>query len=85
MEHCDVLDLSNNTDVFALQYICLPRVNHHLDTWRCGWENHTISGTGKSPKQMWVHGMQMIANSSHPSTVELFYEDVSLVTYNFNI
>ena len=72
MEAVGELDPSNDVDIFALHFAYLPRINNHMTVWNRGWQNHKISGERKSPRQLWVEGMQRISRSSHRTANELF-------------
>jgi hypothetical protein len=75
MERCLALNPSNELDLFCLHYIYLPRINQHLDTWKNAWIRHVLSGTGRTPMQLWVEGMQKMAASSHTPAMEMFSTD----------
>ena len=72
MESCGELNPVSDIDLFALHYTYLPRINDHLMIWRDGWQNHKMSGLRMSPRQLWVQGLQQMANSDHRPAVELF-------------
>ena len=57
LEEEGYLDPSNETDLFCLQYIFLPRINRALEEFRMGWNFHSLSTESNlSPYQMWISG-----------------------------
>lgn len=58
MENEGLLDLSNDTDVFCLHYVFLPRINRALEEFRLGWNHHGVSTEGnQSPYQICIAGV----------------------------
>ena len=58
MENEGLLDLSNDTDLFCLHYVFLPRLNRALEEFRLGWNHHGVSTEGnRSPYQIWIAGV----------------------------
>ena len=58
MENEGLLDLSNDTDLFCLHYVFLPRLNRALEEFRLGWNHHGVSTEGnRSPYQTWIAGV----------------------------
>eukprot|EP00118_Oscarella_pearsei_P017379 m.171674 g.171674 ORF g.171674 m.171674 type:complete len:202 (+) comp39068_c0_seq1:915-1520(+) len=74
LEDENFLDPSDELDLYALHYVCLPRINRHLDEWRNAWARHTISGVGRSPMQLWIEGLLAVSRSDFRPAVELFDE-----------
>ena len=42
LEHLTLLDPNNNIDIYALQYVYLPRLNMCIEEFRNGWNSHGI-------------------------------------------
>ena len=58
MENEGLLDLSNDTDLFCLHYVFLPRINRALEEFRLGWNHHGVSTErNQSPYQKWIAGV----------------------------
>ena len=58
MENEGILDLSNDTDVFCLHYVFLPRINRALEEFRLGWNHHCVRTEGnQTPYQIWIAGV----------------------------
>ena len=56
MEENGLLHISNQTHLFCLHYIFLPRINRHLQ--QQGYDHHTIrTESNMSPVQLWVSGL----------------------------
>ena len=64
MEELGILDPLNEKHLFALHYIFIPRINHSLNAFTVGWNNHTISKVRQTPKQMFTIGMLQLMQSS---------------------
>ena len=55
LEISGVLDVENDTDLFCLQYVFIPRINKSLDAFREGWNHHSLSTEGNwSPIQLYT-------------------------------
>ena len=73
LEDLGLLDPSNETQLFSLHYIYLPRINRHLEAWRKTWIHHKLSSCGgKSPMQLWIEGWQRISGTSYTVAREMF-------------
>ena len=58
LEDEELLDPNSETDLFALHYTFLPRIQKHLDVFRDAYNHHRISGqNNRSPYQLWIQGM----------------------------
>ena len=58
MEDDDMLDPSSDTDLFALHYVFLPRINHQLDIFRQSYSHHRLrTANNHSPLQLWIRGL----------------------------
>ena len=64
------------TQLFALQYVFLPRINASLSAWCSAWTTHRIRTTSSSPLQLWVAGQLQnpVGMDFQPQvTISLFY------------
>ena len=53
-----LLDISNDTDIFCLHYVFLPRINRVLEEFRLGWNYHGVSTeSNQTPYQLWISGV----------------------------
>ena len=51
----NVLDLDNETDIFALHYVYIPRINRTLDEFGAAFNNHSVSSEGnRTPLQLFT-------------------------------
>ena len=60
LEDADLLDPSNDADLFALLFVYLPRINQQLDTFRVKviYSNHRLRSEGNmTPYQLWIEGI----------------------------
>ena len=58
MEAIDVLDPDNETHLFSLHFVYVPRINNHLQQWKGAWINHSIrTADNLSLLQLWMEGM----------------------------
>ena len=73
MEAQGILQPDNQTDLFCLHYVFIPRINAGLEVFRQAWNHHPLSTEGNhSPIQLYTQGS---LGSS------LFDEDIDLATY----
>ena len=58
LEDDGVLDPSNETDLFCLHFVFLPRINAQLETFRQAYCRHRLrTEHNRTPVQLWVNGM----------------------------
>ncbi len=58
LEDNGMLEPTSNVDLFALHYIFVPRINHHLDVFRESYSHHRLrTARNRSPYQLWIGGM----------------------------
>ncbi|KAK3733292.1 hypothetical protein QZH41_012027 [Actinostola sp. cb2023] len=80
LETCFVLDLTSETDLFALHYVFKPRINQHLSVWKEGYIRHHIRTAGqRTPMQLYISGLLQMRGSQHLPAQEV-YEQVHEVT-----
>lgn len=72
MEENQLLDPDDETDIYALHYIYLPRLNITIDQFVMQWNNHPLScERGYSPLQKWTEGFYTHAQSDLLTVREL--------------
>ena len=55
MEAIGVLDPDDETHLFCLHFVYIPRINNHLEQWTGAWINHSIcTADNLSPLQLWM-------------------------------
>ena len=58
--------------MYVLHYIFLPRINHAIDSFKTGWNNHPLQTERNwSPIRLWTNGMIDMRNSQVPHIAEL--------------
>lgn len=57
MERCGILEPSDN---ICLHFVFIPRINQHLTLWKNTWVNHKLSGTRRTPMQLWIDWTQLV-------------------------
>lgn len=58
LEDTGVLCPSNNTDLFALHYVFILRINFQLDVFRQSYSQHRLrTARNQSPFQLWTRGL----------------------------
>lgn len=58
MEDCCLMSPTNEIQLFALQYVFIPRLNLQLSNFIGGWNNHPLrTEHGLSPLQLWTRGL----------------------------
>ena len=52
-------------DIFCLQVVFVPKLQHHLDSFRNGWCNHRIrTEHNRTPHQLWIQGLSNLAEQT---------------------
>lgn len=74
LEEHGILDPANDIDLFCPHYVYLPQINRHLDTWKSGLSNHTLSGQSRTPLQLWTEGTLEMVGSGHTPALELAHQ-----------
>ena len=55
LEYIGALNVDNDTDVYALHYVFLPRINASLNAFKESWNNHPLSTENNmSPLQLYT-------------------------------
>ena len=67
LEDSDLLDPTNEADLFALHFTFLPELQRQLDSFKDGWNNHKMrTEHNRTPLQQWVLGLSDYG-SDHPN------------------
>lgn len=73
MEDNIILDVSNEMHMASFHYVFVPRVNAQLDDFTKGWISQGISTVNnRTPRQLWIMGMQGTAASGTTVSDEIF-------------
>ena len=63
LEHHDLLDPINNTHLFALHYVYIPRINQAVKHFTEAWNNHGIrTEHNQTPHQLFTAGCLLLRN-----------------------
>ncbi|KAK0138682.1 hypothetical protein N1851_024773 [Merluccius polli] len=55
LESLEALNVDNDTDLFSLHYVYIPRINRTLDEFKSAFNNHSISTEGnRTPVQLFT-------------------------------
>ncbi len=77
LEQINLLDPLNEYHLFALHYVYLPRINHSLDEFREGWNNHSVRTEHSStPLQLYSAGMLRLRYSRSGLTAMDFFDSI---------
>ncbi len=73
-----ILDPLNDTDIFCLHYVFLPRINRALQEFQEAWNRHSMSTEGNmTPYQMFFEGLSVLQSCQQSN--QLQSNDVHLV------
>jgi len=73
LEKVNILDPDNDTHLFCLHYVFIPRINRHLEMWRAAWIKHPMrSEHNMTPEQLYASGLQSIACTNCHIAEEVF-------------
>ncbi len=68
LEENNYLDISNETHLFCLHYVFIPRINRHLNLFQEGYDNHPLrTESNMTPVQLWVSGLSNLDATGAPS------------------
>ena len=72
MEAMGILDPSSESDLFVLQFVFLPYINHDLHLFASAWNHHPIrTERNWSPKKIWLNGVLNPDNSSQTAIQDI--------------
>ena len=80
LEEEHLLDVTNETDVFCLHHVFLPRIKRAIQEFRLGWNHHSLSSEGnQTPYQLWIQGVISDEYSGFTAVHDITNPD--LITY----
>ena len=84
LEDENLLNPSDENDLFCLHYIFLPRIQHNLDMFCDSYSHHKLrSERNKSPYQLWIKGMSQL-NSDHSAVQGVSEHIISYEDYGID-
>ena len=64
LEQHDLLDPLCEQHLYALHYVCVPRINKSLEEFRNAWNHHQVrTAHQKSPHQLFTAGLLLLQHS----------------------
>ncbi len=73
MEKCGYLDINDDTHLWALHFVFLPRLNRELNTFREQWNTHPLKTEHhQSPLQLFVQRGIELAGSKSTAILDMF-------------
>lgn len=79
LEDEGICDITQDLHLTALHFTFLPDINRRMNEFRVAWNRHRLrTERNRSPKQLWLQGMLVNANSGHLATTEAFNALISL-------
>ncbi|KAK3736979.1 hypothetical protein QZH41_004685 [Actinostola sp. cb2023] len=73
MDAQGLLDPDNDSHLYCLHMVFLPRINDMLQTFVASWNNHKVRTAGnKTPLQLFIMGMQNIARHNGVIAAQYF-------------
>lgn len=64
LEEHELLNISDELQLYSLHYVYLPRINKALDEFRSTWNHHRMRTThNKSPQQLFTAGLLLLQHS----------------------
>lgn len=79
LEDDNKLDVDSEIDRFAVKFVYLPVINKQLQSFRMGWNCHSLrTEKHKTPQQLWIEGILNHADTSRTAVNEFFEEQESL-------
>jgi hypothetical protein len=86
LEEDGILDLGNDTDMFCLHYVYVPRINRALEEFRLGWNHHALSTEkNQTPYQRWVTGVISDNFSGYTAVEDIRNPDLANYGTDFDI
>ena len=84
MEDLGILNVNGEIHLYCLHYVFLTRINHALNTFTDGWNNHPLSSEhNMTPVQLWVRGL-CSSDSSLEECTEVKYMLITvMLSYYF--
>ena len=57
LEDDGLLDVLNETDLFALHHVFIGKINERLTTWQGAWNHHRLRTVNSTPMRLYTAGM----------------------------
>lgn len=70
LEEQNMLDPDNDTDIFHLHYVFLPRINSSLQCFQSAWNNHPLSTENNAPP-MQLYPVSSLGCTDVPSSAQI--------------
>ncbi len=84
MELADLLHVDDETELFILHYVFVPRINKHLAEFADGWNGHKLSSErNTTPNQLWISGLHEIHGMANSTITREIWEPESDVRRKF--
>ena len=72
MEDSMMLNVEDDIHMFCLHYVFIQRINHALQQFMEGWNNHPLSSCNHmSPIQLWIQGLSDFTINEQDDTYEV--------------
>lgn len=79
LEDNNLLDPTNEVDIFSLHFVFVPRIQHQLNVFRESYCHHRLrSESSKSPYQLWIEGMSSL--NTDEAAIRGFMDDSTCVS-----
>lgn len=83
MEENNILDPTDQIDLYCLQHTFVMRIDEELRTWKTAHNNHGIRTEHyKTPNQLWIAGNLQNENSENTAMDNLFRRDLGGIEVN---
>ena len=64
LEELQLVNINDPWDLYALHFVFLSVIQHHLDMFRTGWAHHQLrTERNRTPQQLWILGFQNVAET----------------------
>lgn len=85
LEQCELLDALNDSHLFALHYVFLPRINRSLNELFASWNNHPMrTANNRSPLQLWYSGLHAVVMSNSSAVQSLMSDNTNWNDYGID-
>ena len=75
MEETGQLDITDDSQLWSLQYVYQPRIQRAMDQFQNAWNNHRLrTEAGRSPRQLFLRGIIEQVGQGNRGIDDLFYE-----------
>lgn len=82
LEDADLLDPTNELDLFCLHFSFVPKINKMLQIFQNTWNNHKVrTEKNKSPLQLFMIGMHILSNGNLGREYFEDFDDIAGMLY----